>query len=229
MNLAPLALCCSALFLVGCQSQITKPTTPSLNNESIVQVHSGSYFTFFHKGNSGPVNFKADNTSFMTYDKTDSSGAWLAKADSLCLSWTEFREGAERCFDVYDMGGDEYHYYINGEFSHKYTKKIVTQALSFMTKEELLNTIPGSTISGITDNSASWTQTYDSLISDEEQGKLTGKLGGDNYTANWSVKEGKWCENWGSGKDCWNMVLVDDTHLRLFKNGKPRKNLWVIK
>ena len=124
MKLISISLCCFAVLIAGCQSQTTKQTAPALDNESIVQVHSNSDFTFSLKGDSGPVNFSADNTALMTFKNIESSGTWLTKEDSICMSWAKFRSGSEKCFEVYDMGNNEYHYYSDGKYTHKYTKTL---------------------------------------------------------------------------------------------------------
>ncbi len=44
----------------------------------------------------------------------------------------------------------------------------------------------------------------------------------------WYVEGDKWCENWGDGHACWDVEQVDAKSLRLYENGKAKKNLWHI-
>jgi hypothetical protein len=56
-----------------------------------------------------------------------------------------------------------------------------------------------------------------------------GDFGGIPYNATWYIKEGKWCERWSStGAGCWDLERVDETHIRVYENGIPEKNLWEI-
>jgi len=101
---------------------------------------------------------------------------------------------------------------------------------TYMTEEELLSTFPGSTVSSISnrDGKTPWTQDYGEPRKGKMKGKIKGVFGGSSYSSTWEIKNGQWCEDWGSGKSCSNMVRVDETHIRVYKSGKPQKNLWEL-
>ena len=101
---------------------------------------------------------------------------------------------------------------------------------TYMTEEELLSTIPGSTVSGISnrDGKTPWTQDYGEPKKGIMKGKIKGVFGGSSYSSTWKIKNGQWCEDWGSGKSCVNMVRVDETHIRIYERGKSLKNLWEL-
>ncbi len=98
----------------------------------------------------------------------------------------------------------------------------------FMTQKELLATIPGNSITSISiqDGKTRWTQNYGK---GRKKGKIAGLFGKDQYKAEWSVKGNRWCEDWGSGSACWQVERVDAQSLRMYKDGKPQKNLWKLK
>ena len=49
------------------------------------------------------------------------------------------------------------------------------------------------------------------------------------YNYYWKVNKGKWCENWNSGRACWNVERVDDTTLQMYdKKGKKLSQVWNI-
>ena len=102
-------------------------------------------------------------------------------------------------------------------------------AQSFMTEEEMLNTFPGATVTGISanDGRTKWTQTYDELKKGKTKGKGKGVFGKDPYKFSWRTKKGKWCENWVSGRACWDMERIDEKTIRIYKKGKLI-NTWTI-
>ena len=101
---------------------------------------------------------------------------------------------------------------------------------TFMTEEQMIATMVGATLSGIAikDDRTPWTQTYHPHKKGKPKGKIDGAYGGDPYKSKWWVKKGKWCEDWGSGRGCWNLELVDDSTIQAYKDGKPLKNVWTI-
>ena len=106
-----------------------------------------------------------------------------------------------------------------------------TYAQTFLTKEEMLATFPGAKIGGISssDGKSAWEQTY----GHPKAGKTKGKGKGlwkkkDTYKFKWYIKKGKWCENWGSGKACWDVELVDDVTIQMYKKGKKLPQVWNI-
>lgn len=105
------------------------------------------------------------------------------------------------------------------------------QAQDFMTEAELLATIPGSQLSGVSnrDNKSTWVQAYSQASS-----KNTGLLNGlwnkkDKYQAKWSVQNGQWCEEWDGGSGCWHLEQIDAKTLRVYADGEPLKNPWKIR
>lgn len=102
------------------------------------------------------------------------------------------------------------------------------KAQTFMTEDELLATIPGSSISSKTNEGVKWAQNY-SKANGKRKGAIKGVFDGSKYDAKWFVKDGQWCENWGDGEGCWSVEQVDAKSLRMYENGKPRPNLWKLK
>lgn len=100
-----------------------------------------------------------------------------------------------------------------------------TAGPTFMTETELLETIPGKEISAKTNRGIPWTQNY-SATKTQKKGDISGVFDGKPYKAKWFVKDGHWCENWGDGQACWMVERKDTKTLRLYENGKPKKNLW---
>ena len=103
-----------------------------------------------------------------------------------------------------------------------------SHAQTFMTEDELLDTIPGSSITSKTNEGVKWAQNY-SKANGKRKGAIKGVFDGSKYDAKWFVKGGQWCENWGDGEGCWSVEQVDANSLRMYENGKPRPNLWVLK
>ena len=102
------------------------------------------------------------------------------------------------------------------------------QAQTFMTDDELLATIPGSSISSKTDEGVKWAQNY-SKANGKRKGAIKGVMSGDGFKSSWYVKGGQWCEDWGSGHECWNVERVDAKSLRMYRGNEPRPNLWKLK
>lgn len=102
-------------------------------------------------------------------------------------------------------------------------------AQEFMSKKEMLATIPGATLYGVSnsDGKTKWAQAYSK---GRKKGKISGVFGEDKYEATWQVKGDMWCEDWGSGKGCFKFVRVSDKNLQVYKEGtKKLKNHWKIK
>ena len=101
-------------------------------------------------------------------------------------------------------------------------------AQEFLTQKELLATIPGNTAYGISneDGKTRWIQNYGK---GRKKGKIAGIYGKNKYESKWSVKGNLWCEDWGTGGGCWNFEKVDSKSYRVYKDGKPLKNLWKLK
>ena len=83
---------------------------------------------------------------------------------------------------------------------------------NLMTDQEIVELVSGATISGIstTDGKTKWVQTYSTAAEGETSGSGSGDFGGSSYDFTWNVKDGKLCENWGSGKGCWHLEMVED-------------------
>lgn len=104
----------------------------------------------------------------------------------------------------------------------------MAQAQTFMTEEELLATIPGSSISSKTDKGVKWAQNY-STANGKRKGAIKGVFEDTKYDAKWYVQNGLWCEDWGDGNECWNVERVDAKSLRMYRGDEPRPNLWKLK
>lgn len=102
-------------------------------------------------------------------------------------------------------------------------------AATFMSEAELLATIAGNTLQGVSnsDNQTFWAQAY-SAAKGRKNGKINGVFGGDKYKAKWSVANGQLCEDWGSGSDCRQVERVNSKQFRIYKDGKPLTNLWTM-
>lgn len=102
-------------------------------------------------------------------------------------------------------------------------------AQTFMSEDELLATIPGSTIDGKTDKGKKWVQAYSAFDGKKKKGAIAGKFEGADIKSKWYVEDGQWCENWGDGQACWQVERVSAKKLRMYADGKPRPNLWVLR
>lgn len=102
-------------------------------------------------------------------------------------------------------------------------------AQSFMTEEELLATIPGSMINAKTNKDVPWAQSYSAYKGGKKKGVVKGIMNDTKYDAKWYVENGQWCEDWGDGHACWQVERVDENSLRMYTDGKPRPNLWILK
>lgn len=102
-------------------------------------------------------------------------------------------------------------------------------AQTFMSEDELLATIPGSTIDGKTDKGKKWVQAYSKYDGKHKKGAIAGKFDGADIKSKWYVEDGQWCENWGDGHACWQVERLGPKKLRMFDGGKPRPNPWVLR
>jgi hypothetical protein len=101
-------------------------------------------------------------------------------------------------------------------------------AQTFMTEDELLATIPGSSIYSKTDEGVKWAQNY-GKANGKRKGAIKGVMNGDRFNSTWYVKGGLWCEDWGSGHACYGVERVDAKSLRMYRGNDPRPNLWKLK
>lgn len=90
---------------------------------------------------------------------------------------------------------------------------------------DLLATIPGATLSGISneDGQTRWVQSYD------RDGGAVGTFGDRGYTSNWSVRRGLWCEDWGSGSGCWRLERLDADTIQPYHGDRKLENVWTIR
>lgn len=102
------------------------------------------------------------------------------------------------------------------------------QAQTFMTEEELLATIPGSSISSKTDEGVKWSQNY-GKANGKRKGAIKGIFDGAKYDSKWYVQDGLWCEDWGDDHECFGVERVDAKSLRIYRGTKARPNLWKLK
>ncbi len=103
-------------------------------------------------------------------------------------------------------------------------------AENFMSEEEMLDTFSSATISGLFlyDEKTRWTQVYDEFEAGQTEGIIKGEIAGKPYDSKWFIKNGKWCENWGTGNGCYDLVRVDEKNIRAYEKGTPLKMLWEI-
>jgi len=104
-------------------------------------------------------------------------------------------------------------------------------AQDFMTQSELLATLPGSQISGVSnrDGKTPWVQAFS-----KDNGSKKGLVSGiwnkkDKYQNEWYVKGDQWCEKGDDFEGCWQIERVSAKKLRVYKNGKPLKNTWNLR
>lgn len=102
-------------------------------------------------------------------------------------------------------------------------------AQQFMTEDELLATIPGSVIDGVSNDGTRWAQAYSADKGGKKNGTINVNFGGQKGKAKWRVQDGMWCEDWGSGKACWQVERVGKKGLRMYENGTPKKNVWQLR
>ena len=103
-------------------------------------------------------------------------------------------------------------------------------AQNFMSEQEMLDVFSGATISGIFlyDEKTRWTQEYEEIKQGQTEGIIKGDTGGNPYESKWFIRKGKWCENWGTGNGCYDLVRVDEKTIRAYENGAPLKMVWDI-
>lgn len=100
-------------------------------------------------------------------------------------------------------------------------------AQEFMTGEELLATIPGAVLTGISneDGQTRWVQEYHP---GGRSGRASGTYDKGAYTSKWSVRRDLWCEEWGSRSGCWRMERVGESHLQPWSGDRKLPNAWEI-
>ncbi|MEX0351500.1 MAG: hypothetical protein AB3N15_18910 [Paracoccaceae bacterium] len=93
-----------------------------------------------------------------------------------------------------------------------------------MDAEELLATIPGAVLSGISneDGATRWVQTYD------RDGGAAGIFGQRTYRSNWTVRRDLWCEDWGTGSGCWRLERIDEDTIQPYHGDRKLENVWKI-
>ena len=103
-------------------------------------------------------------------------------------------------------------------------------AQKFMNEEEMLDAFSSATISGIFlyDEKTRWTQIYGEIKQGQTEGLIKGDAGGIPYESRWFLRKGKWCEDWGTGNGCYDLVRVDENTIRAYQNGAPFKMAWEI-
>lgn len=102
-------------------------------------------------------------------------------------------------------------------------------AATFMSEKELLATIPGHVVDGKTDKGVRWVQSYSAYQGGKKKGTIKGIFNDQKFDSKWFVQNGQWCEDWGDGHACWQVERVDEKSLRMYADGKPRPNLWVLR
>lgn len=105
-------------------------------------------------------------------------------------------------------------------------------AAEFLTEKELLSTIPGATLTGISndDLETTWVQTYEY---GDRKGTSSGFFGGRPYISDWRVGRGLWCETWvsnsgGGDTGCWRIEMIDQNTLQPWHGTRKLPNVWKI-
>ena len=103
-------------------------------------------------------------------------------------------------------------------------------AQTFMSEEEMLDTFSAATLSGLFlyDEKTRWTQVYEEIQEGETNGIIKGDVAGKPYESRWFIRNGKWCENWGTGNGCYDLVRVNEKTIRAYEKGAPHKMVWEI-
>jgi len=104
----------------------------------------------------------------------------------------------------------------------------VPASLAFLSKQEILATLPGTTVSGIAseDNKTPYVATFSA---GGTSGTTSGTFGGEPFSATWSVEGNKWCEQWNGGGSCSFVKRESATQLRLYKSEtEPFQNPMVL-
>lgn len=100
-------------------------------------------------------------------------------------------------------------------------------AQQFMTQEQLLLAIPGSTLQGKDKKGVPWAQAYASSNGGKKKGKIAGNYDGSIFESKWYVDGNKWCEDWGSGSECWNVEQLAPGTFQMWKlNGTKHNKPW---
>lgn len=97
-----------------------------------------------------------------------------------------------------------------------------------MSAAELLATIPGATLTGISneDLETRWVQVYGTGT---QNGSSEGTFGADDkYVSQWSVRRDLWCEDWGHRAGCWKIERVDEDTLQPYYGTEKLPNVWKI-
>ncbi len=96
-----------------------------------------------------------------------------------------------------------------------------------MTDADLLSTIPGSTLTGVSneDMETTWVQTYET---GDRRGSSSGLFGTRPYSSDWRVGRGLWCETWDSGSGCWRIERLDRDTLQPWHGEQKLPNVWRI-
>lgn len=96
-----------------------------------------------------------------------------------------------------------------------------------MSAQDLMQTIPGATLSGISneDYTTRWVQTYGP---GETSGTGEGTFGERAYTSAWSIRQDLWCESWSNRSECWRIARVNETTLQPYIGQQKLPNVWII-
>lgn len=101
------------------------------------------------------------------------------------------------------------------------------QAGEMMSAQDLMQTIPGATLSGISneDYTTRWVQTYGP---GKTSGTGEGTFGERVYTSSWSIRQDLWCESWSNRSECWRIERVNETTLQPYVGQQKLPNVWTI-
>lgn len=104
----------------------------------------------------------------------------------------------------------------------------LARAETFLTAEELKETLVGKTLSGLTKKGIPFSQKILEGKPGKNKGLIEGTQEGNSYESKWKIKGNKWCENWGSGSGCWRIVRIDETTIQAYKGKKMLKHVWKL-
>lgn len=100
-------------------------------------------------------------------------------------------------------------------------------AAEMMSEAELLSTIPGASLTGVSneDLETQWVQSYGA---GDHFGSASGVFGTKPYSSEWRVGQGLWCETWDSGSGCWRIERLDRSILQPWHGDRKLPNVWTI-
>ncbi len=118
---------------------------------------------------------------------------------------------------------------ISVVFALVLSSSAIVRGESFMTPEELMSTLVGKSLSGITTKGIPFTQTILAGKPGKKKGRIEGMQEGHSYESTWKIKGNRWCEAWPGGSDCWRLVKIDDNTVQAYRKKKKLDHVWTLK